>query len=86
MADTVATDSFPRQQARTRRFTLGAPRSFQVSPDGCRVVFLRSKSGTDGTDLERSWCAERETLGPCLLAREGVGHVFRSCQQAANGV
>jgi dipeptidyl-peptidase 4 len=41
------TDSFPRQQARTQRFTLGAPRSFRVSPDGRRVVFLRSKAGTD---------------------------------------
>jgi dipeptidyl-peptidase 4 len=41
------TDTFPRQQARTRRFTLGAPRSFRVSPDGTRIVFLRSKSGTD---------------------------------------
>jgi dipeptidyl-peptidase 4 len=41
------TESFPRQQARTQRFTLGAPRSFRVSPDGRRVVFLRSKAGTD---------------------------------------
>ena len=41
------TESFPRQQARTRRFTLGAPRAFQVSPDGERVVFLRSKAGGD---------------------------------------
>ena len=40
-------DPFPRQQARTRRFALGAPRSFTVSPDGARVVFLRSSSGTD---------------------------------------
>ncbi len=39
--------SFPRQQARTRRFTLGAPRNFTVSPDGERVVFLRSRGGTD---------------------------------------
>ncbi|GGT40190.1 S9 family peptidase [Streptomyces purpureus] len=38
--------SFPRQYARTQRFTLGAPRAFTVSPDGCRVVFLRSLSGT----------------------------------------
>ena len=46
------TDTFPRQQARTKRFSLGAPRSFQVSPDGARVAFLRSKSGTDpGTCL-----------------------------------
>ena len=41
------TDTFPRQQARTKRFSLGAPRSFQVSPDGARVAFLRSKGGTD---------------------------------------
>ncbi len=39
--------SFPRQYARTQRFTLGAPRSFSVSPDGSRVVFIRSASGTD---------------------------------------
>ena len=37
--------SFPRQEARTRRFSLGAPRSFTVSPDGERVVFLRSPAG-----------------------------------------
>ncbi|MFI8961025.1 alpha/beta fold hydrolase [Streptomyces sp. NPDC053493] len=39
--------SFPRQYARTQRFTLGAPRGFTVSPDGERVVFVRSGSGTD---------------------------------------
>ncbi|MFD5059877.1 prolyl oligopeptidase family serine peptidase [Streptomyces sp. NPDC058394] len=39
--------SFPRQHARTQRFTLGAPRAFTVSPDGERVLFLRSASGTD---------------------------------------
>ena len=41
------TESFPRQQARTRRFTLGVPRAFQVSPDGQRITFLRSKAGDD---------------------------------------
>ncbi len=41
------TESFPRQQARTQRFTLGAPRSFQISPDGRRVAFLRSQGGAD---------------------------------------
>ncbi|WP_443064333.1 prolyl oligopeptidase family serine peptidase [Streptomyces sp. NBC_00525] len=29
------------------RFTLGAPRAFTVSPDGGRVVYVRSGSGTD---------------------------------------
>ena len=41
------TESFPRQQARTQNFSLGAPRSFQVSPDGRRIVFLRSQGGSD---------------------------------------
>jgi dipeptidyl-peptidase 4 len=39
--------SFLRLQARTQRFTLGTPRGFQVSPDGARVLFLRSASGED---------------------------------------
>jgi dipeptidyl-peptidase-4 len=41
------TDSFPRRQARTRRFTLGAPRGLSPSPDGARLAFLRSRGGTD---------------------------------------
>lgn len=41
------TNSFLRLQARTQRFTLGTPRGFQVSPDGSRVLFLRSASGED---------------------------------------
>ena len=41
------TDSFPRQQARTQGFSLGVPRSFQISPDGSRVAFLRSQGGDD---------------------------------------
>ena len=41
------TESFPRQQARTRGFRFGAPRAFQVSPDGGRITFLRSKAGDD---------------------------------------
>jgi dipeptidyl-peptidase 4 len=40
-------ESFPRQHARTRRFTLGTPRAFTLSPDGTRVVFLRTRSGDD---------------------------------------
>ncbi|MGY0018452.1 prolyl oligopeptidase family serine peptidase [Streptomyces sp. cg35] len=43
----TATYSFPRQHARTQRFTSGAPRAFTVAPDGERVVFLRSATGTD---------------------------------------
>jgi dipeptidyl-peptidase 4 len=66
------TDTFPRQYARTRRFTLGAPRSFEISPDGGVVAFLRSRDGSDpvtslwaldvGTGRERL-VADPEQLG-----------------------
>jgi dipeptidyl-peptidase 4 len=62
------TTSFPRQSARTRRFTLGAPRGFQVSPDGSRVVFLRSRGGTDpvtclwALDVSRDGAEAKEHL------------------------
>jgi dipeptidyl-peptidase-4 len=39
--------SFPRQLARTQRFSLGVPREFAIAPDGSRIAFLRSQSGTD---------------------------------------
>ena len=41
------TESFPRQEARTRRFTLGVPRAFRISPDGTRVAYLRTQGGGD---------------------------------------
>jgi dipeptidyl-peptidase-4 len=44
---------FPRQQARTRGFSLGQPRSFGVSADGGRVAFLRSLAGDD--PVNRLW-------------------------------
>src|SRR5919204_2768028 len=43
----VAMDSFPRQKARTRGFTLGASRGFRVAKDGSRVAFVRSRAGDD---------------------------------------
>jgi dipeptidyl-peptidase-4 len=39
--------SYPREAARTQRYTLGEPRNVVVSPDGERIVFLRSRHGTD---------------------------------------
>ena len=41
------TESFPRQDARTRHFTLGVARAFRVSPDGKTVAYLRTKDGAD---------------------------------------
>jgi dipeptidyl-peptidase 4 len=39
--------SLPAQLARTRRFTLGAPHHFTLTPDGATVLFLRSRGGDD---------------------------------------
>ena len=41
------TESFPRQEARTRRFTLGVPRAFRIAPDGTRLTYLRTQGGGD---------------------------------------
>ncbi|HEX3711567.1 MAG TPA: prolyl oligopeptidase family serine peptidase [Trebonia sp.] len=60
------TESFPRQQARTRGFRLGVPRAFQVSPDGTRVVFLRSKAGDDPVTC--LWEADSATGAERLVA------------------
>ncbi len=48
--------SFPRQDAATRRFRLGAPRGFTFAPDGRRVVFVRSAGGRD--PVGSLWVAE----------------------------
>ncbi|MGA7688972.1 MAG: prolyl oligopeptidase family serine peptidase [Jiangellales bacterium] len=47
---------FPRLSARTLRFTLGTPSAVTVSADGSRVLFLRSRSGTQATGL--LWAAD----------------------------
>ena len=44
-------DTFPRQHARTQRLTLGEPRNFTVSPDGARIVFARSATGSDPVNM-----------------------------------
>ncbi|MFF7992795.1 prolyl oligopeptidase family serine peptidase [Kitasatospora xanthocidica] len=51
MTSHTPADTFPRQYARTLRYTVGAPRSFSVAPDGSRVVFLRSRAGGDRANL-----------------------------------
>jgi dipeptidyl-peptidase 4 len=46
-------DEFPRQLARTRRFSLGVPRAVTISADGGRVLFLRTSGGED--PISRLW-------------------------------
>lgn len=58
--------SYPRQRARTRGFTLGAPRTISVSRDGRRVFFLRSRGGTDPVTC--LWALDVETGDERLLA------------------
>ncbi|MFI9594132.1 DPP IV N-terminal domain-containing protein [Nonomuraea sp. NPDC052265] len=64
-------ESFPRLSARTRRFTLGVPRGFTISPDGGRVVFLRTRSGTDPVtclwELDTETHVERLVVDPRTL-------------------
>jgi dipeptidyl-peptidase-4 len=59
-------ESYPRQNARTHRFTAGAPRGFTLSPDGSRVVFVRSTSGSDV--VGRLWGVDAATGTETLLA------------------
>ena len=58
--------SFPRQHARTQRFTLGLPRSFSVAGDGSRVAFLRSPGGEDPNTC--LWVLDVETATERLVA------------------
>ncbi|MCY3634447.1 MAG: prolyl oligopeptidase family serine peptidase [bacterium] len=60
------TESFPRQHAHTRGFTLGAPRSFTVSDDGHRVAFLRSMAGDDS--VNRLWLLDTTTGEELVIA------------------
>ena len=66
-----SSDSFPRRQARTRRFTLGEPRDIRVSDDGARVAFLRSPGPVDPANslwvLDVASGVERLVADPRLL-------------------
>jgi dipeptidyl-peptidase-4 len=58
---------FPRQQARTRGFSLGQPRGFNVSAGGGRVTFLRSLAGDD--PVNRLWLLDLDaSAGERLVA------------------
>ncbi|MET7300276.1 prolyl oligopeptidase family serine peptidase [Embleya sp. NPDC005575] len=60
--------TFPRQYARTQRFTQGAPRSFGIA-DG-RITFLRSKTADDPTTC--LWTLDPETGVERLVADPAV--------------
>jgi dipeptidyl-peptidase-4 len=67
--DTVAgmsTVDFPRQLARTRRFSSGAPFQVTMPADGSIVLFLRSRGGDD--PVACLWAFEPDTGTTRLLA------------------
>ncbi len=75
MSQADAVRSFPRRQARTRRFTLGAPRSFRIARDGLTVAFLRSSAGDDPVQQLWAWDAtsgeERLIADPAAVDGSG---------------
>lgn len=62
-------EDLPLQHARTKRFTLGAPSRFTVSPDGERVLFVRTASGR--STVSALWLyengTERRLADPLML-------------------
>ncbi len=67
----AATTSYPRLAARTRNFTLGTPQAFTVAPDGARIAFLRTVSGTERTTelwvYDVADATERRIVDPAAL-------------------
>jgi dipeptidyl-peptidase 4 len=66
--------SFPREHARTRRFSLGVPRSAVVAPDGRRVLFLRAAGPQDPTTS--LWQLDLTEVDPqerCVLDAADLG-------------
>jgi dipeptidyl-peptidase-4 len=71
----VKETSLPRQQARTHHFSLGVPRDFVIAPDGGRVVFLRTRGGTDPStclwQFDVANGTERLIVDPAVLEHDG---------------
>jgi dipeptidyl-peptidase 4 len=65
-------ESFPRQQARTRRFSLGIPRNFSIGADGGRIAFVRTRSGSQDSGclwvLDVAGGEEHLVVDPAMLA------------------
>jgi dipeptidyl-peptidase-4 len=69
-------DSFPRQYARTVRFSLGVPTGFTIAPDGGQALFLRAPSGSDRAvclwSIDLATGAERLLADPSVLLDGGT--------------
>ncbi len=88
--------SFPRQHARTQGFTLGVPHTFAIAPDGSRIVFLRTQSGTGNITclwVRSATGDERLVADPQQLLSGGAESISRAerarrerARQSAAGV
>ena len=66
-------DTFPRQHARTQRLSLGEPRTFTISPDGNRVVFARSATGS--SPVNALWMIDVATgVETCVFQPQDIAH------------
>ncbi len=59
-------ETFPRQYARTRRFTVGSPRSFAIASETNRISYLQSSSGSDPTN--KLWIHDPNSQTSSILA------------------
>ncbi|MEV7601479.1 prolyl oligopeptidase family serine peptidase [Kitasatospora sp. NPDC089797] len=66
----MTTDSLPRQLARARHFTLGAPVRPEPSADGTTVLFLRSRGGADPVGC--LWALDTGSGAEQLVADGGI--------------
>jgi dipeptidyl-peptidase-4 len=53
--------TYPRQTARSLRFTLGAPRNFAIAPNGMRVLYVRSDGPFDRVGCLRAFDVQTGT-------------------------
>ncbi|MBY8882005.1 S9 family peptidase [Actinacidiphila acidipaludis] len=78
----METDALPGQLHRTRRFTLGAPGRFTLTPDGTTLLFLRSRAGDDPARclwaLDSGSGAELLLADPSVLSLGAPGGGIRS--------
>ncbi len=65
-AASAETLTFPRLHARTQRFTLGEPRTVEVTADGTQILFLRSRHGHDPVNC--LWVVDAASGAERLLA------------------
>ena len=79
-------ETFPRQHARTRRFTIGAPRSFAIASKNNLVSFLQSSSGSD--PVNKLWTLDPHShhlqmlADPEHLLLNGGNHVLSKEEQS----